>query len=1283
MKMTRNILTSALLALLLIPGASAKEINGLPTQGLRPKLQKKASGCLPASFQTDLDINNIRARILNGGDMWWDLNSVAKYEVPKLNDPTAIKKNSLFAGAIWIGGLDLGSNLKVAAMTYRQSGSDYFPGPLDTISGTIEAARCKHYDRIFKVTRTEVEEFFKDSSQITDGIREWPGNGNPQYREARNLASFFDANGDGLYETFTGTEFPILDPGINCPPMTLPEELPDMMLYMVYNDQGNIHSETGGLPIGVELGTYCFAYQTNDEINNMTFYRTKITNRSSDQIRDCWFGQWVDADLGNYSDDYVGCDTTRSLGYCYNGDDNDEGILGYGLNPPSVGTDFFEGPRDSAGNEIGMRKFMYYENDFSVRGNPQLAEHYYNYLRGIWKDGSPMTFGGNGYQTGAPTSFMFPGDPFANQGWTERQAGNIPFDRRYLQSAGPFTLKPGAVNYVTVGVVWARTNRGGAVGSIPLLKVASDKAQKLFNNCFRITDGPRAPQVSLTILDRQVVVNMENTRDPRIEGYQAVVLNSQGQPVTYRFEGYILYQLANANVTPAELNDVDRARIAFQSDLRNSIDRIINFVFDPTVGADIPVVMVEGANQGIVHSMNLTEDLFAVGNTRMVNFKTYHYMLVAYAAVVNDPSEPEQFLAGRFNTRFSVIPNRPDPRDGGTAIQVGYADGPEVFKVEGIGNGGDVVELTPKSIEELMAKRSPPYHLQSPSYIGQFGPLKMKVIDPTRIQPADYEFRLFDSSLNQGQNVDSLRGTRTTWSLVRINPDGVQTSADTVYSDTTIAKGNEQIITKWGLALQVVQALNPGDPENEQDQSNGYLGSSIEWADNGRQWLTALEDQDITTGFFSFLNWIRAGVAGRNNNFSNSDYQDDFAFGGEPLDPFERYERPEKVIQINPYATNDLTLDRRIAPYALASRAPFAGPGRATFGPAYANSVPGNDNRLSELYSVDIVITPDKSKWTRCVVFEMSEDQNLAIGNQSKFGLRKATSLDQNFQPIPGDEGRSYFPGYAINVETGERLNMAFGEDSYLSEENGADMRWNPTSTFLKNKAGSTVVALGGKHYIYVMGSKRFGSFGGTIYDEGAEYQRILQQGGNEITNRRTVMAQVMWVMPAFLSQGYQMNDGVPVTEVKIRVRVKRSYGTRVIPGQTAQNNAQPYYRFSTKSIAPERGVEVGRRAIDLIGVVPNPYYAYSEYEGSQLDNRIKIINLPPKANIRIYSLNGTLVRQIKKDDPSTFVDWDLKNNAQVPIASGIYLIHVDAGELGTKILKWFGIMRQIDLDSF
>lgn len=1256
--MKNNIIKGLAIAFGLFAGfqaADAREVIGAPgtKKGGSDLLQRKAAGCLPATAQVDIDINNVRARILNGGDMWWDLNSVARYEIPKVTDQGSIRKNSMFAGAIWVGGVDVGGNLKMAAMTYRQGGSDYFPGALDTSSGEVEQGRCKTYDKIWKVNREDIEAFNEDPTAITDEISSWPGNGDAFYGEPKVLAPFYDVNGDGFYDNTSGAEYPILDP-TRPADRNRPEDQPDQMLFFVYNDKGNIHTETGGIPIGLELQTIAFAFATNDEVNNMTFYKTKITNRSFDEIRNCYIGQWVDADLGNYSDDYVGVDVSRNLGFCYNGDDDDEGILGYGLNPPSVGTTFFEGPRDSAGNEIGLTKFVYYNNDFSVQGNPVTAEHYYGYLRGIWKDGSDITYGGNGYQTGAVTSYMFPGDPTNPGEWHEKSAGNTPGDRRYLQSAGPFNLKPGAVNYVTVGVVWARTTTGGATGSLNLLKLASDKAQKLFNNKFQILDGPPAPTLAVKELDRELIITMvDSIRTMKeIESFDATTQGTNGA-LQYKFQGYKIYQLRDASVTTGELDNIERARLLYQCDVRDQFDRVVNQELDPDLGVNIPTIKVTGENLGVLHSIKVTDDLFATGNTQLVNFKSYYYVALAYSVCTNDPSEPIQYLEGRLNVNtYRGIPHKTEPKKGGIASLAKYDDGPQLKRIEGKGNGGVAVQLNQATISEILRA---PYVAKNPVYLGGHGPVNIKVVDPLKVPVADFMFVMTDSSLNAGQSSDSLDDGRTFWYLVN------QTDQDTVFSDTSIHTLNEQVIAKWGISVSVVQAVSPGHPLNEQDDANGFIDAEIIWQDDAKQWLTGLPDND---GSVVWLNWIRSGNRGRNNNFNAKDYTDDFDINGESMDPFERYEN---------------ILGGIIAPYALASRAQYSSATNVTYGIAYKASLPGFDNSLTELQSVEFVLTPDKTKWTQCVVLEMSEDPALAIGNADKHTPRQSPSLDRDLKPVnTGETGRSWFPGYAINLETGERMNIMFGEDSYLSGENGSDMKWNPTPNII---SGSNV-SIGGKHYIYLMGRKNFGNWTGPVYDGGDQYLQKLTQGGTN--NLRQVFAQAQWVMPPLIAQGFEMNDGVPLTEVHIRLNVKRQYGT-YDPDQSApsQNDNMPMFTFNTADIAPQVSTEAGKDALDLIRVVPNPYYAYSAYEGSQLDNRVKVTNLPPKCTINIFTVSGTLVRQIKKDDESTYVDWDLKNQVNVPVASGMYIIHIDAGDLGEKIVKWFGVMRQIDLDSF
>jgi hypothetical protein len=162
--------------------------------------------------------------------------------------------------------------------------------------------------------------------------------------------------------------------------------------------------------------------------------------------------------------------------------------------------------------------------------------------------------------------------------------------------------------------------------------------------------------------------------------------------------------------------------------------------------------------------------------------------------------------------------------------------------------------------------------------------------------------------------------------------------------------------------------------------------------------------------------------------------------------------------------------------------------------------------------------------------------------------------------------------------------------------------------------------------------------------------------------------------------------------DLKIRIRMQkpyhRYYSTDLNNSTSTvvdnENRNYPMYTFETKGIATvTNNVEKAKSDLDLINVVPNPYYAYSSYEVDQLDNRVKITNLPQKCTVTIYSANGTIIRQYKKDESKTTIDWDLKNSAGIPIAGGIYLINIKSEGIGERTIKFFGALRPVDLNSF
>ena len=95
-------------------------------------------------------------------------------------------------------------------------------------------------------------------------------------------------------------------------------------LYWIMNDAGNRHETFKTDPLGVEVRTSAFGFNNDSFLGHSTFYRYRITNRSSETIDSMFVGRFSDPDLGDFDDDRVGTDTTLSMVYTYNADNQDE-----------------------------------------------------------------------------------------------------------------------------------------------------------------------------------------------------------------------------------------------------------------------------------------------------------------------------------------------------------------------------------------------------------------------------------------------------------------------------------------------------------------------------------------------------------------------------------------------------------------------------------------------------------------------------------------------------------------------------------------------------------------------------------------------------------------------------------------------------------------------------------------------------------------------------------------------------------------------------------------------
>lgn len=987
-----------------------------------------------------------------------------------------------------------------------------------------------------------------------------------------------------------------------------------------------------------------------------------------------------------------------------------------------IGVGYSDGIIDN--ERYGMRLFTYYTNGAAPAvSDPNSANQFYNYMSGFWSDGQQMVFGGTGYpgspgSTTTPSTYMFPGDSdplhWATAGvdlgwdWSEVDTdnggnGTAPADRRFVQSAGPFTLTPGAVNNITVGIVFGRGADGSALGSVEAMRRADTKAQALFDACFRLLEPPNAPKLTIQELENELVLVLTNplgSNNHNESYYEEDKINIVDPTLDrfYTFEGYQVYQMVNDEASVSDIGDATKARLVAQCDIENGIEDIVNFEFDEALGFSIPTLKVDASNDGIKHSYLMTEDAFAQGDKKLVNHKTYYYIAVAYAHNEYkryDPNDPLSldgqkipYISSRVSYDGSAvksvagIPHNPAPEADGTIQRIEYGSGPLIRRLDGFGNGGRAIDLTSSSISTILSSG----YMENPVYDYGRGPINVKVVDPLNVVEGYFECKFHTYTSSTANAADT-----ASWTIYRYESEG-GALLDSVTSDRTIGvkvtgeplvgTDNEQIIPQWGVSVQINQ--NPyyfpeGGSGGSDAKTTDLLEASITFADSSKRWLEAVPDQD---GFFP-LNWIRSG-----------EYDPDPAADCMPagagyvdyLDPCNYND--ELGVDVNKDWAN--ILGGGIAPHRLVGY-------QSSYMPmAYYNYPTPTAARkaasISFLPSVDIVFTPDRSLWTRCPVIELGRESVFNVGGAEGGEMRKSPSVDKNGNPDGTGTGMGWFPGYAIDIESGARLYLAFGENSFLVSDNGADMMWNPTSRITDDNFGPI---MGGMHPIYVMSYGHASKnaylqgydFPAYIPSEGenlstnALYQGMLSIEANSPAARSDVYGSISWVAYPVLAPGNQLLS----TQAKVSLRVSKEYKTftNIAGPQSGPNNGRPMYSWDMDDIRTETGsADQLTSVLDLINIVPNPYYAYSEYERSRLDTRVKITNLPEICTVKIYTSNGKLVRTFQKDSPITSLDWDLNNHKGIPVAGGVYLIHVEVPDIGEVVLKFFGGMRQIDLQG-
>ena len=494
---------------------------------------------------------------------------------------------------------------------------------------------------LFEIRQSDIDRL---RAQYRKDWIEWPWQKGAPYYE-RNGIPGYQPDTDGKTDSDTD------EPGL---------AEADQVIWFVCNDVDNANALAlyRSPSIGLEMQVTCWAHKGGKKLENVIFQRYRLIYKGTANtpsyavIDSMYIGKWADIDIGNFDDDYVGCDVERNLAFAYNSRPEDEEFSKFKLIPAVIGYDLLQGPRISSGSSIArwnfqnisgyrnlpLSTFTYFTNstrtpDYSF-GTYEGSQMLWNSLRGyLPKPISPPSCLINPF-TKECTKFELTGDPQYYQGWNDGLTDPAG-ERRILLSTGSFSLAYGDTQEVMVALMGAigATNREG----VGVLKEIDDDVQDLYNLNFQPMGNLPAPNVRVVELDSKIILDWESdtTQMKIIESY-----NSSG----YRFESYVLYQFPLSSSTME-----DAVRIQF---------------FDPTSP----------------RYMYVSED--KIRNRPLVNGQRYYYAVTA-TYFNPDPSFKKQRLESP-SIMHEAVPHSPNP-----GVVYPYAIGDGISDIKNIVGSND------------------------------------------------------------------------------------------------------------------------------------------------------------------------------------------------------------------------------------------------------------------------------------------------------------------------------------------------------------------------------------------------------------------------------------------------------------------------------------------------------------------------------------------------------------------------------------------------------------------
>ena len=1056
--------------------------------------------------------------------------------------PAGAHTYSNFQSGVWFSGMVDGT-IRTATAEYS---TEFSPGEYDGDSALDEY-------QIYKVNKSD----FADPLS-SDDFQNWP---------AHRGAPWVDNDGNGVYSPLPeGPDHP--------------EFIGDQVIFYTMTDgDASSHTLYNTSPLGIEVRVTMWGYNRPDAFGDMMFVKMQAYNKGGNEITDMFVGLWDDPDLGDAGDDWVGCDTELSLGYCYNdGPDNE-----YGDAAPALGYDFFQASVPSTDPtstafafgetltgyvDLPMSSFVKYINGDEVYYDPETSQEVYNYMSGLKADGSAFV----NPATGLDSKFVHPCDPNDDTGpdddcWVDGDA-DPSADRRFLMNVGPFAFPANDSLEVVFGILHAQAS--DALGSVALLKQVDQLAQLAYDIQFALPDSPPTPEVSATSSFEEIIlswgdtaesytavdeidllpvpvfwdttwvtqINLNTSSDTTIiaddttividstytftQIVDTVIVSYEGEPTTFSFEGYNVWQHENIGGTGG------KALIATY-DLINGITDIYDDIFDSNYGVSVNVPVQVGTDSGIKRWLSISNDKLN-GGSSLINDREYYFSINAYG--YNEYGLPKTLESA--DNIFGIRPQNNSLLT--PQVEIEYSE----FESTQTAGSAD-------------------------------GSIAVSVINPYEVTGDSYEVFFTNKSDTTIAATDTTINTYIVWGVNNTTKSTTPVTDQPVQSGVDASDGSEVGVYSSPV-FDGIQVTVSGPPNEYKDfyathnaggAIDGYAGAAADYYGYPGMGRDNIEAQQ-TNGSTWFIT---------TSNGDNVDYADFY-----------------------PYTT------------------------RYTGG--YGNPSGGIQHLIPDDFEFRFTDTGGK----------MWDDENGVFIDVSMevWNIGDASDSADDFQMMP-----MYFDPDANGV-------WDLAEDDH------------PISGGANDPYMESFYVL--EHYLQEPGT--------------TGYQAIIDALTADPTSNSASGGYIWASAPGYLGAAGQITsvtllnmtfanwNGGDVEDATFPANVDAAspeVGTVFRMVTTKPNTTFDTFAFSTSSaVATENVFDC-----DGVNVWPNPYFGENVEEINAFDHQIHFTDLPETATISIYNLNGLLVKTLGHTMGQNEI-WDMNNSFGIPVASGMYIAHVD-----------------------